>query len=157
MSSDTRSTALALQALVRADPGNFLIPNAVRYLMGQRGEGHWRTTQESAVSLIALAEYIAQSGELEADYSYRARSMARLLKEGAVNRDNLKHPISIVLALADLKLGGEQPADAPAPGRSPARPAKAGCTTRCACATSRMPLRCRRSIRASAWRASTAP
>ncbi len=106
MSSDTRSTALALQALVRADPGNFLIPNAVRYLMGQRGEGHWRTTQESAVSLIALAEYIAQSGELAADYSYRASLDGKLLKEGAVNHDNLKQPISIVMALADLKLGG---------------------------------------------------
>jgi alpha-2-macroglobulin len=103
MSSDTRSTALALQALVRADPGNFLIPNAVRYLMGQRGEGHWRTTQESAVSLIALAEYIAQSGELAADYSYRASLDGKLLKEGVVNRDNLKQPINIVLALADLK------------------------------------------------------
>jgi len=106
MDSDTRSTALALQALVRADPGNFLIPNAVRYLMGQRGEGHWRTTQESAVSLIALAEYIAQSGELAADYSYRASLDGKLLKEGAVNRDNLKTPISIVMSLADLKLGG---------------------------------------------------
>jgi uncharacterized protein YfaS (alpha-2-macroglobulin family) len=106
MSSDTRSTALALQALLRADPGNFLIPNAVRYLMGQRGEGHWRTTQESAVSLIALAEYIAQSGELAADYSWRASLDGKLLKEGAVNRDNLKTPISIVMSLADLKLGG---------------------------------------------------
>ena len=108
MSSDTRSTALALQALLRADPGNFLIPNAVRYLMGQRGEGHWRTTQESAVSLIALAEYIAQSGELAADYSYRASLDGKVLKEGAVNRDNLKQPISIVMALADLKLDGSQ-------------------------------------------------
>jgi len=84
------------------------IPNAVRYLMGQRGEGHWRTTQESAVSLIALAEYIAQSGELAADYSYRASLDGKVLKEGAVNRDNLKQPISIVMALADLKLGGSQ-------------------------------------------------
>ncbi len=108
MSSDTRSTALALQALVRADPGNFLIPNAVRYLMGQRGEGHWRSTQESAVSLIALAEYIAQSGELAADYSYRASLDGKLLKEGAVNRDNLKQPISIVMALADLKAANDQ-------------------------------------------------
>jgi uncharacterized protein YfaS (alpha-2-macroglobulin family) len=106
MSSDTRSTALALQALVRADPGNFLIPNAVRYLMGQRGEGHWRTTQESAVSLIALADYIAQSGELVADYTYSASLDGKMLKQGAVNRDNLKQPISIVMSLADLKLGG---------------------------------------------------
>jgi len=105
MSSDMRTTALALQALVRADPSNFLIPNAVRYLMGQRDHSHWRTTQESAVTLIALSEYIAQSGELEADYSYRAVLDGKTLKEGAVGRDNLADPISIVTALADLKLG----------------------------------------------------
>jgi uncharacterized protein YfaS (alpha-2-macroglobulin family) len=105
MSSDDRTTALALQALLRSDPTNYLIPNAVRYLMGQRDQGHWRTTQESAVTLIALSEYIAQSGELDADYSYRAAVDNRTLKEGTVNRDNLKDPIDVVVALADLKLG----------------------------------------------------
>jgi len=105
MSSDTRTTALALQALVRADPNNFLVPNAVRYLMGLRDGGHWRTTQESATTLMALAEYIAQSGELEADYSYKAALDGKTLREGQVNRDNLKDPISVVFALTDLKLG----------------------------------------------------
>ncbi|HEX9373660.1 MAG TPA: alpha-2-macroglobulin family protein, partial [Roseiflexaceae bacterium] len=105
MGSDTRTTALALQALVRADPGNFLTPNAVRYLMAQRDQGHWRTTQESAATLIALVEYIAQSGELAADYTYRASLDGKILKEGAVNRDNLRNPIDVVVALADLKLG----------------------------------------------------
>jgi uncharacterized protein YfaS (alpha-2-macroglobulin family) len=108
MSSDDRTTALALQALVRADPNNFLIPNAVRYLMGRRDRGHWRTTQESATTLLALTEYIAQSGELAADYTYRAALDGKLLKEGTVNRDNLKDPIEVVVALADLKATNDQ-------------------------------------------------
>jgi alpha-2-macroglobulin len=107
MSSDTRTTALALQALVRADPGNFLVPNAVRYLMGLRDRGHWRTTQESAATLLALAEYIAQSGELEADYSYKATLDGKTLREGAVSHDNLDDPIGVVFGLADLKAGGQ--------------------------------------------------
>ncbi|WP_409570018.1 Ig-like domain-containing protein [Kouleothrix sp.] len=107
LGSDTRTTALALQALVRADPNNFLVPNAVRFLMAQRDAGHWRTTHESAVSLMALAEYIAQSGELAGDYSYRAALDGTTLKEGAVNRDNLADPIGVVVALADLKAGGQ--------------------------------------------------
>ncbi|MBK9713609.1 MAG: Ig-like domain-containing protein [Kouleothrix sp.] len=106
MSSDDRTTAIALQALVRADPGNFLVPNAVRYLMGRRDGGHWRTTQESAATLMALAEYIAQSGELEADYSYRATLDGTLLKEGTVGRDNLADPVDVVVKLADLKANG---------------------------------------------------
>jgi uncharacterized protein YfaS (alpha-2-macroglobulin family) len=106
MSSNTRTTALALQALVRSDPGNFLVPNAVRYLMGLRDHGHWSTTQESAATLMALSEYIAQSGELEADYTYRAALDGRTLSEGAINRDNLDDPVSIVFGLAELKAGG---------------------------------------------------
>lgn len=107
MSSDTRTTALALQALVRADPANFLVPNAVRYLMGQRNHGHWQTTQESAVSLLALSDYLAQSGELEADYAFRAALDGTTLKEGTVNRSNLSDPVNLVVSLADIKAGGQ--------------------------------------------------
>jgi alpha-2-macroglobulin len=119
MNSDTRTTALALQALVRSDPGNFLVPNAVRYLMGLRDRGHWRTTQESATTLMALAEYIAQSGELEADYSYKAALDGRTLREGTVNRDNLDDPISVVFGLADLKATTDSGQPAAGQGQSP--------------------------------------
>ncbi|HEX6287905.1 MAG TPA: Ig-like domain-containing protein [Herpetosiphonaceae bacterium] len=107
MNSDTRTTALVLQALVRTDAGNFLVPNAARYLMSVREDGHWRSTQESAVALMALAEYTVQSGELEASYSYQAALDGKTLSEGTVNRDNLSDPIDVVIALADLKSGGQ--------------------------------------------------
>jgi hypothetical protein len=104
MSSDTRSTALALQALVRSDPDNFLIPNAVRHLMSLREGGHWRTTQETALTLMALAEYLAASGELEADYTYQAILDGETLREGSVGRDNLDEAVQIVVALTELQL-----------------------------------------------------
>jgi len=75
--------------------------------MAQRDGGHWRTTQESAVSLIALAEYIAQSGELTGDYTYRAALDGKSLAEGTVGRDSLAQPIDVVVALADLKLSDQ--------------------------------------------------
>ncbi len=108
MSSTARTTALALQALVRVDPNNFLIPNAVRYLMSLRESGHWRTTQESALTLMALSEYLAQSGELKADYTYRAALDGAELSAGQVNRTNLDEPISVVFDLAKVKLDGSQ-------------------------------------------------
>ncbi len=107
MGSDTRTTALALQALVRTQPDTVLVPNAVRYLMSIRENGHWRTTQESATALLALTEYIGQSKELQADYSYRAALDNQTLREGQVNRDNLNDPINFIVSLADLKQGGE--------------------------------------------------
>lgn len=108
MSSDTRTTALALQALLRADPDNFLIPNAVRYLMAQRADGHWNTTQESSMTLLALAEYLDKSGELKASYRYSASLNGSTLREGQVARDNLADPIELVTPLASLP--GGQPA-----------------------------------------------
>jgi hypothetical protein len=109
MSSDTRTTALALQALVRSDPDNFLVPNAVRYLMSLRDEGHWRTTLENATTLMALIEYVAESGELEADYTYRATLDEQRLSEGDINRDNLDDPISAVVSLADMLANQQAP------------------------------------------------
>ncbi|MBX0331152.1 alpha-2-macroglobulin, partial [Oscillochloris sp. ZM17-4] len=107
MGSDTRTTALALQALLRAEPDSILAPNAVRYLMGLRDRGHWASTQETAVTLLALSEYIAQSGELKADYSYRVALGDKTLGEGSVNSQNLDTPIELVAQLADLAQGAD--------------------------------------------------
>ncbi|MBV9789942.1 MAG: Ig-like domain-containing protein [Chloroflexi bacterium] len=106
MNTDTRTTALALQALVRSDPDNFLVPNAVRYLMSVREDGHWRSTQETASALMALIEYTAQTGELEANYSYSAALDGKVLSNGKIDGSNLTDPINVVIALADLKAGG---------------------------------------------------
>jgi hypothetical protein len=103
MSSDTRTTALALQALVRSDPDNYLIPGTVRHLMSLRDDGHWRTTQETALTLMALAEYLAASGELQADYTYQAVLDGETLREGSVGRDNLDETVRVVLALTELQ------------------------------------------------------
>lgn len=102
MSSDTRTTALVLQALVRTDPSSMLVPNAVRYLMGLREQGHWRTTQETAMSLLAISEYLASTGELEANYTYRATLDSRVLSEGTIDPDHVQDPISLVVSLAEL-------------------------------------------------------
>lgn len=102
MSSTTRTTALALQALVRADPANFLVPNAVRYLMNQRRDGHWQTTQETAITLMALADYIAASGDLDADYTYRVLLDQRMLDERAIDEHTRDESFTFTLPLADL-------------------------------------------------------
>lgn len=107
MSSDTRTTGLVLQALVRADPSNTLVPNAVRYLMSLRDHGHWSTTQETAITLMAISEYVAASGELAGDYSYRVALNDKSLAEGSISRDNLEQPIDLMLSLADLAQGAD--------------------------------------------------
>ncbi|MCX7841146.1 MAG: hypothetical protein N2559_17045, partial [Anaerolineae bacterium] len=68
--SNGRTTATILRALLALDPQSPLIPKVVRYLMQNRLGGYWRTTQETAQVLIALTDFLAQSRELDATFTY---------------------------------------------------------------------------------------
>jgi hypothetical protein len=70
MNTDTRSTAVILDAFVALDPKNALLPNAVRWLMVARKGGIWETTQETAWALVSLTDWMVATGELDADYAY---------------------------------------------------------------------------------------
>lgn len=66
--TNDRTTALVLQMLNRLDPANPLIPKMLRYMLLEKKDGHFASTQETAVSLMALIEYLKTSGELNVDY-----------------------------------------------------------------------------------------
>ena len=102
MNTDTRSTAIIVAALSRLDPESSLLPNAVRWLMVARKEGHWETTQETAWALIGLTDYMAASGELEADYSWQVLINGQELGRGDVDASNLDEEQELRVAVADL-------------------------------------------------------
>jgi alpha-2-macroglobulin len=56
--SNTRTTALILQALVETQPKNPLIHKVVRWLIDEQRIGRWRTTQENTYVVDALATYM---------------------------------------------------------------------------------------------------
>jgi hypothetical protein len=72
MNTDTRSTAMVLDAFLQVRPDSPLLPNVVRWLMAARSAGRWASTQENAWSIIALTDYMASTGELAADYGWTA-------------------------------------------------------------------------------------
>jgi uncharacterized protein YfaS (alpha-2-macroglobulin family) len=102
MNTDTRSTAVIVTALSRLQPDNSLLPNAVRWLMVSRKQGHWETTQETAWALIGLTDYMAASGELEADYSWRVLLNGEDLGGGDVEAANLDEKQELTMAVASL-------------------------------------------------------
>lgn len=57
LSSNRRSDGIVLEALLKADPANDLIPKIVRGLLGHRKAGRWGNTQENAFNLLALDRY----------------------------------------------------------------------------------------------------
>jgi uncharacterized protein YfaS (alpha-2-macroglobulin family) len=54
LSSNSRTTALVLRALLAVDPQNPLVRRTVRGLLSLRHEGRWQTTQDTAWALTAL-------------------------------------------------------------------------------------------------------
>jgi uncharacterized protein YfaS (alpha-2-macroglobulin family) len=58
MTSNLRSTALVLDAILKLRPNDKLIPGIVRYLMNQRHGYGWGNTNETSFTILALTNYI---------------------------------------------------------------------------------------------------
>jgi uncharacterized protein YfaS (alpha-2-macroglobulin family) len=55
--SDRRADSIILEALIKDDPKNDLIPKIVRGLLAHRKAGRWENTQENVFALLALGRY----------------------------------------------------------------------------------------------------
>jgi len=102
MNTDTRSTAIILAALARLDPENPLAANAVRWLMSSRQEGCWETTQENAWAIIALTDWMVDTGELEGAYRYQVGLNGELIGEGEVSAGTVDESTRLQVAVRDL-------------------------------------------------------
>jgi uncharacterized protein YfaS (alpha-2-macroglobulin family) len=101
--SDGRTTAVVLRAMLAVDAENPLVQKTVRYLMRTRLGGYWRTTQETANTIIALTDYLALTGELEANFKYSVFVDNQLLSEQTITRDNVtkENRVKLVLTPGD--------------------------------------------------------
>ncbi len=102
MNTDTRSTAVIIDALTKLDPQNALLPNAVRWLMVARKAGHWETTQETAWALMALTDYMLMTGELQADYSYEVSLNDQDLDRQQITPAQVGQSFRVIVPIADL-------------------------------------------------------
>ncbi|MDX1687517.1 MAG: Ig-like domain-containing protein [Candidatus Promineifilaceae bacterium] len=93
LSSDIFNTAVVLDALSRLDPGNPLAPGAVRWLMSARTASHWSTPYETAWTLLSLTDWMATTGELDADYDYLLNVNGRNLERGAFTEENVTESV----------------------------------------------------------------
>lgn len=100
--TDTRTTAIVLGALIQVDPENALNVNTVRWLMTHRYQGRWRSTQETAWTLIGLTAWMQATGELEADYLYAISLNGEHLDDSAANAENLTETYELRLDVAEM-------------------------------------------------------
>jgi len=102
MNTDTRSTAIILDALVRLDPDQPLLPNIVRWLMVVRKDGIWETTQETAWALIALTDWMVATEELSPSYDFYASVNNVEVFAGQTDGSPLDDPVQLSLGAGEL-------------------------------------------------------
>ena len=102
MNTDTRSTAIILDALTMLDPENPLNPNVVRWLMIARKGGYWESTQETAWALMSLTDWMVATGELRAEYDYRVALNSVEIVTGAVDQTNVQESVALSVKIAEL-------------------------------------------------------
>jgi hypothetical protein len=102
MVTDTRSTAIILDAYARLDQNNELAPNIVRWLMVARKFGYWETTQETAWALISLTDWMVATGELKPNYDYAVFLNDQSVAEGTFTPENVQTPVQQQIAIKEL-------------------------------------------------------
>ena len=100
--TDTRTTAIALDALVKLRPQSDLIPNVVRWLMVARTADAWETTQETAWAVMALTDWMVVTGELRPDYEFSAALNGEVLVEATAAPENVRDSVELMVQVADL-------------------------------------------------------
>ncbi|MBN8619000.1 MAG: alpha-2-macroglobulin, partial [Anaerolineae bacterium] len=100
--SDTRTTAIVLDALVKLVPDNELLPNVVRWLMSARTADAWETTQETAWAVMSLTDWMVTTGELNPEYSYSVSLNGEALAEGTTSAETVRDSIDLQVDVAEL-------------------------------------------------------
>jgi uncharacterized protein YfaS (alpha-2-macroglobulin family) len=69
-SNDAEATAYAVRLLAKVNPANPLLPGAAQWMMlARNGDGWWDSTEQTAMVLFGLTDYLAASHELESDFT----------------------------------------------------------------------------------------
>ena len=103
MASSTRSTALALDALVQIDPEVPGIEEVARWLVAHRRPYGWGSTNETSFSVLALTDYILAQEAAEGDVSYRLILNGEEYAAGSLSGDSGK--AQLVIPAEDLRVG----------------------------------------------------
>jgi uncharacterized protein YfaS (alpha-2-macroglobulin family) len=107
MASTTRTTAMALDALVQVEPEHPLIAKAARWLLRQRQGKSWGTTQETTYALLALTDYLLANRERAAAFEYEVLVNGASLYRGTFDEMNALGR-ALTITAADLKPGENQ-------------------------------------------------
>ncbi|MCP4428006.1 MAG: hypothetical protein GY803_26265 [Chloroflexi bacterium] len=79
-----------------------MLPNAVRWLMTARTAQYWSTGHETAWSIYALTNWMAATGELDADFDYRFNLNLATRDEGHFSSANITDSESLSIPMKEM-------------------------------------------------------
>jgi uncharacterized protein YfaS (alpha-2-macroglobulin family) len=104
--SNTRTTAIVLQALIELQPSLPVIPDVVRWLMIARRADAWETSQETAWAVMALTTWMQSTMELKPNYAFGvALNDKALVSDQKATPDSVDQQIKLQVAIKDLLVG----------------------------------------------------
>ncbi len=83
------ATAFALRALVAIDPENELVEPVMNWLVKNRRGAQWSNTRDTAISVLALNDYLRASGELGSAVEYELAVNGRSVATKRLEREQL--------------------------------------------------------------------
>lgn len=107
MHTNTLTTATVVQAMVRIQPEHELLPKMIRYLLDTRQHGRWDTTQSTSISLLAFAEYLDQTKELEGSMTAAVELRGKKVLDQQFDARNILQRKDVSAALSEFVRGTE--------------------------------------------------
>ncbi len=106
MASNRRADGVLLEAMIKTDAKNDLIPKLVRGLLAHRKKGHWGSTQENVFILLALDKYFNAFEKVTPDFVTRiwlgnTYAGEEVFKGRSIDSKQLNIPMSYLVGSAD--------------------------------------------------------
>ncbi|MBN1486274.1 MAG: Ig-like domain-containing protein [Anaerolineae bacterium] len=102
LGTDVLATAAVVDLMARFDTANPLVPQAVRWLMVARDGWQWPTGYDTAWSIMAFADYLALTGDLDAEYDWSVEFNGGPVLAGGVDSTTLEESVSLSIPLIDM-------------------------------------------------------
>ncbi|MEK6399197.1 MAG: hypothetical protein V4734_14005, partial [Terriglobus sp.] len=103
--NDSEATAYAVRLLAKVNPNDSLLPAAAQWLMLARNNGGWwESTEQTAMVLFGLVDYLAASHELDANFSVDVLVNGKSVGTRTFTSDDALHGGSLKLDLNSSQL-----------------------------------------------------
>ena len=101
-STNTRTTALILDALIKIRPQSEILPNIVRHLVSVRTGTHWRSRMENTWAIIALTNWMMATNELNPNYAFNVAVNGESKLDDVAVPANVLEQVQLIVDVSEL-------------------------------------------------------